>query len=335
MSLPYESRPVSEALTRLDGLGCNLGDVEVTAFRAGVALHSDVSCAPDGTMVRVPLRDWVASDEASSVRFSCICGSFRGTREGSAASHLALSLQAVEADRVKYKAKSWAEIDAFYSLVTAPLSSDAMRPQPEMVLDVASRISSAALSVAERSLTALDPKPLFEAVAVQGLTVPIRPSLGSYFERWAARHVESVTYSSLDPKSSSPTTNPSSPAPLFESALASAMSNTSPAVLVLALHAVMDPATRQRTSRLARMFLLKAGMKEPSPTSDPLACVRLPSALADGLHALLQPSGLSVECGPDPLDEVTLSLASRLWSPSDRGPLSRLDGAVAAARLMK
>ena len=65
-----------------------------------------------------------------------------------------------------------------------------------------------------------------------------------------------------------------------------------------------------------------------------LVFIKLQQALADGVLSLLSDTGFATDCGPTPPSDVTLELTQRLWTPEDRGPLSRLDGALAAAKLL-
>lgn len=338
MSLPYDRRSLTDTFARLDALGYPLGDEVVTAWRAGQARHSDPACVPNLQMEHIALRTWAADLEASSQRFTCSCGSLRGTAPGSFADALALSLQALDAEKVRYTAKSWSEVDAWLSIASWPLLRHVLQPRKQMEValePLGEKIAAAASLVAVRSISSLDPAPLYGAIAAQGLIVPIKPSLGSFFERWASRRIENVTYASLEPGASSTPTRREADAPLFDSALSSALADTTPGILVVALGRALDLSVTLPEMRAARMFLMRAGLHSPKPDAPLLTCVRLPATLASGLHSILSSSGLSVDCGSDPIDEVTLELASRLWAPSDRGPLSRLDGAVAAARLLK
>jgi hypothetical protein len=256
----------------------------------------------------------------------------QGVPAGSLLGALSLSMQALDAQRVSYVAKSWAETDAWFALAKDPVPMHRLiSPSLGVIIgSIPEEITEAAEKIAKRSVASLPVREIHESVAAQGVLVPVRPSLGSFFEQWATRLLERVTYSSLEPYNS-PSAGRVTQAPLFESALNDALAVSEHRVLVVAVHEVFRNTSNTPAVRLARMLLRVASVDE----SLTLACISLPLALADGLHALLSHAGLSVECGTEPLSEVVVELACRLWEPSERGPLSRLDGAVAAARLLE
>lgn len=332
MSLPYPRRKLSAALEVLERLDVLLGDEVVIAWQDGVALHADTNCSRHTQPLEISLAEWVTHQENDRRGLTCDCGGVAGTVEGSCLEALALSLQALEADRTRYVAKSWAETDAWFSIAATPLQNHRTPTSrlETLLSDLPERISQAALRVAERSLTALPVLELHRAVAAQGVVVPIKPSLGSYLERWARECMEHVVYDRVDPGDAFQQRGVKPSAPLFESALQDALALRESRVLAIATDALTTPKANSPQVRLALLLLRSAGI----PLTRVLSCVRLPIAVADGLSALLTPLGLCVECGDEPLDDVTVELAVRLWSPSERGPLSRLDGAVGAARLL-
>ncbi len=332
MSLPYKRRSLQDTLAALDRRGSDLSTLVLTAWEDRTGFHADPGCSPSTQPLELSLGEWVKLQAAAPRGFSCTCGGVLGVPAGSLLGALSLTMQALDAERVSYVAKSWAEADAWFALAKDPVPMHRLiSPALSVIIgSLPEDISLAADRIAKRSVAALPLREIHESVAAQGVLVPVRPALGSFLEQWATRHLDRVTFNALEP-SSSPRSDRNNSTPLFDSALASALADTDHRVLVVAVHEVFRNTSNAPAVRLARMLLRVASVDE----SLTLACISLPVGLADGLHALLSRPGLSVECGTVPLSEVVVELACRLWEPSERGPLSRLDGAVAAARLLE
>ena len=332
MSLPYKRRSLSDTLVALSRRDSDLGTLVLTAWEDRTGLHADPSCSTSTQPLELSLHEWVQRQEGAPRGFHCSCGGLLGVPAGSLLGALSLTMQALDAQRVSYVAKSWAEADAWFALAKDPLPLHRLIAPSlaEILNSIPDDIAEAAEKIAKRSVAVLPLREIHESVAAQGVLVPVRPSLGSFFEQWSTRLLERVTYNALEPHTS-PGSGRVTSAPLFESALNDALAVSEHRVVVVAVHEVFRNTSNTPSVRLARMLLRVASIDETLA----LACISLPLALADGLHALLSHAGLSVECGTEPLSEVVVELACRLWEPSERGPLSRLDGAVAAARLLE
>ena len=332
MALPYKRRTLSETLGALSRRGSDLDTLVLTAWEDRSGLHADPACSTSTQPLELSLHEWVQRQEKAPRGFSCSCGGVLGVPAGSLLGALALTMQALDAQRVSYVAKSWAEADAWFALAKDPVPMHRLI-SPSLSASIGSipeDIAEASEKIAKRSVAQLPLREIHESVAAQGVLVPVRPGLGSFFEQWASRRLERVTFHALEPLGT-PRSDRAASAPLFDTALSDALASSEHRVVVIAVHEVFRNTSNTPAVRLARMLLRVASIDETLT----LACISLPVALADGLHALLSHAGLSVECGTEPLSEVVVELACRLWEPSERGPLSRLDGAVAAARLLE
>lgn len=336
MSLPYPAKTLGETLVVLDRLDVPYSSYVLTAWAddAGL-LHADPSCGPYTQPTEVTVLEWVQLMERPKRNsFSCDCGSLLGTSAGSVLQVLGLSLQALDAARVKYRATSWSELDAWYHLSQNPLGlQDSAAAVAKRGIDslgnLTAEIAAAASGVVQRSEHSLDQRMLHEAIAAQGVCVTVKPSLGTLLETWASDKLDTVTFSSLDmartPHKRFPTT-----APLFETALQEALSSKAHRVVVLAPSSIVSSRRQVVETAVVRMLLTASGVD----VSRQLVFVKLQKALADGVLSLLAETGFATDCGETPPSDVTLELTQRLWTPEDRGPLSRLDGALAAAKLL-
>ena len=336
MSLPYPARSLNETLVALDRLDVPFSSYVLTAWsdEAGL-LHAHPHCGPYTQPTEVTAHEWVQLlDRPSKRQLACDCGGLLGTSTGSVLQVLALALQALDAARVKYRATTWTEHDAWYHLSQNPLglqdsAATSTKKNIEGLERLTSEIAAAASAIVARSEQALDRRLLHEAIAAQGVCVTIKPSLGALLETWAADKVKAVTFQSLDQDRGAPFSRPAT-APLFESALQEALANKDSRVVVLSPSSIV--ASRRPTVQTAvvRMLLTASGVD----MSRQLVFIKLQEALADGVLSLLSDTGFATDCGPTPPSDVTLELTQRLWTPEDRGPLSRLDGALAAAKLL-
>lgn len=336
MSLPYPARSLNETLVALDRLDVPFSSYVLTAWsdEAGL-LHAHPNCGPYTEPTEVTIHEWVQLlDRPSKRQLACDCGGLLGTSTGSVLQILGLALQALDAARVKYHSTTWAENDAWYHLSQNPLglqdsAAASAKKNIEGLAKLTTDIATAASAIVARSEQNLDHRLLHEAIAAQGVCVTIKPSLGSLLETWAADKVKAVTFQSLDRDREVPTRNTTT-APLFESALQEALSNKNSRVVVLSPVSIV--ASRRPTVQTAvvRMLLTASGVD----TTRQLVFIKLQEALAAGVLSLLSDTGYATDCGPNPPSDVTLELTQRLWTPEDRGPLSRLDGALAAAQLL-
>lgn len=296
----------------------------VTAWRStNGSLHASSNCPSLHTRdtIEIAFADWVEADEHGG---QCACGSWTLLAAADTLRKASSGLAIHDAVQAGHAVTSWKELVDWLRLELDTLDinehgGDLTALDKARIQAFKTETSLCATQLVQAARTSLTERPLQAAIAAQGITVPIRTGIASLFDKWGRQQLGEIV-GNVDGQTSN------HPA-LFENALDAALARKEKRFILI--HEASCAADVNSSARTGALVAYTASRVWGSPLGQ-LHLAILPTAVADGLFAIVGRQRWITECAQLPSEEAA-ELAIQLWEPDSNSALATLDTALRTA----